>query len=99
MSNSRFVAVEEACRKVPIVPTAPSKTTSEYYGCKVFNRAAMRKYLYKSYRGYAAKVAAMRRRGEWLDTWGMIVDPNKTDEGFAFTLVGCPIAEYAKKYG
>lgn len=46
--------------------------------------------------GYAAKVAAKRRRGEWLDTWGMIVDPNKTEEGFAFTLVGCPIAEYAK---
>ena len=61
--------------------------------------AVMRKYLYKSYRGYAAKVAAKRRRGKWLDTWGMIVDPNKTDEGFAFTLVGCPIAEYAKKYG
>ena len=61
--------------------------------------AAMRKYLYKSYRGYAAKVAAKRRRGEWLDTWEMIVDPNKTDEGFAFTLVGCPIAEYAKKNG
>ncbi|MCR5168453.1 MAG: L-2-amino-thiazoline-4-carboxylic acid hydrolase, partial [Oscillospiraceae bacterium] len=61
--------------------------------------AVMRKYLYKSYLGYAAKVAAKRRHGEWLDTWGMIVDPNKTDEGFAFTLVGCPIAEYAKKYG
>ena len=45
MSNSRFVAVEEACRKAPVVPTAPSKITSEYYGCKVFNRAAMRKYL------------------------------------------------------
>ncbi|MBQ7702433.1 MAG: glutamine synthetase III [Candidatus Methanomethylophilaceae archaeon] len=45
MTNSRFVAVEEAYKKAPIVPTAPDKTTSAYYGCKVFNRATMRKYL------------------------------------------------------
>ena len=59
----------------------------------------LRKYLYKSYRGYAAKVKEKQKHGEWSDTWGMIVDPNHTKEGFAFTLVGCPIAEYAKKYG
>ena len=29
----------------------------------------------------------------------MIVNPENTKEGFAFTLVGCPIADYAKKYG
>ncbi len=45
MTNIRFVAVKEACMKDPIVPEAPAKATSEYYGCKVFNRAAMRRYL------------------------------------------------------
>ena len=45
MTNSRFVAVGKACRKVPEVPAAPAKATSEYYGCRVFNRAAMRRYL------------------------------------------------------
>ena len=29
----------------------------------------------------------------------MLVNPNNTDEGFAFTLVGCPLVQYAKKYG
>ncbi|MCR5806093.1 MAG: L-2-amino-thiazoline-4-carboxylic acid hydrolase [Oscillospiraceae bacterium] len=59
----------------------------------------LRNALYKSYRRYAEKVRQKQSAGEWLSTWGMMVDPNKTDEGFAFTLVGYPIAEYAKKYG
>ena len=57
----------------------------------------LRKYLYRSYRVYAAKVKQKRSRGEWIEAWGMIVDPENTDVGFAFTLVGCPLAEYAKK--
>lgn len=59
----------------------------------------LRNCLYKSYRKYAEKVAEKQEKGEWTDTWGMIVNPNNTDEGIAFTLVGCPLADYAKKYG
>lgn len=59
----------------------------------------LRTYLYKSYRAYADKVEQKRNNGVWMETWGMIVNPGNTDVGFAFTLVGCPIAEYAKKYG
>lgn len=54
--------------------------------------------MYKSYRKYADTVMEKQSRGKWLDTWGMIVAP-RGDEGFSFTLVGCPIAEYAEKYG
>ena len=59
----------------------------------------LRQSLYRSYRKYAAKVEQKRARGEWTETWGMVVNPENTDVGFAFTLVGCPIVEYAKKYG
>ena len=59
----------------------------------------LRNSLYKSYRKYAKKVAEKQAKGEWTDTWGMVVNPNHTDEGIAFTLVGCPRADYAKKYG
>ncbi|MCR5558465.1 MAG: L-2-amino-thiazoline-4-carboxylic acid hydrolase [Butyrivibrio sp.] len=58
----------------------------------------LRIYLYKSYQTYAEKVQQKRNKGEWMETWGMVVNPENTDVGFAFTLVGCPIAEYAKKY-
>lgn len=61
--------------------------------------AILRKYLYKSYQAYADKVKEKQKQSLWLNTWDMIVNPNQTDEGFAFTLVGCPLAEYAKKYG
>lgn len=59
----------------------------------------MRKYLYKSYRAYADKVEQKRSQGKWLETWGMTVNPENTEVGFAFTLIGCPIVQYAKKYG
>ncbi len=59
----------------------------------------MRKKLYKSYSEYARKVEEKQSRGEWRDTWGMIVDPLNDPTCFSFTLVGCPLAEYAKKYG
>lgn len=45
MTNGRLDAVEITCRKEPLVVEPPSKATSDYFGCKVFNRSAMRKYL------------------------------------------------------
>lgn len=59
----------------------------------------MQKKLYKSYREYARKVKEKQSRGEWRETWGMVVDPLNDPTCFNFTLVGCPLAEYAKKYG
>ena len=59
----------------------------------------LRKYLSWSYQKYADKVVEKRTHGEWLETWGMKVNPNNRKVGYAFDLVGCPIAEYAKKYG
>ena len=59
----------------------------------------LRKYLYKNYKKHAEDVKKNQAEGKWLDTWGMRVNPNNTDEGFAFTLVGCPLVQYAKKYG
>ena len=80
-----------------------------YKHIKIFNRIMdinnksilklLRKYLYWSYQKYADMVAEKRSQGQWMDTWGMIVNPNNDDRGFAFTLVGCPLVEYAKKYG
>ena len=58
-----------------------------------------RKYLYKSYKKYADDVKKNQTEGKWLGTWLMRVNPNNTDEGIAFTLVGCPLVQYAKKYG
>ncbi|MBR4180726.1 MAG: glutamine synthetase III [Candidatus Methanomethylophilaceae archaeon] len=45
MVNSRFRAVEEAFAKEAVVAEPPAPATSDYYGCNVFNRKNMRKYL------------------------------------------------------
>ena len=45
MQNYRFNVIDKANSKKPIVTEVPDKETSNYYGCNVFNRAAMRKYL------------------------------------------------------
>lgn len=37
-------------------------------------------------------------RGEWTNNWRVKIDPGKT-EGFAFRLIGCPIAKHAKAHG
>ena len=47
MSNIRFKAVEAASSREPVGFKAPAKSTSEYYGCKVFNKTQMDKYLSK----------------------------------------------------
>lgn len=45
MANSRFKAVEEAVSRPVVRTEPPAAATSEYYGCNVFNRKQMRKYL------------------------------------------------------
>ena len=45
MVDGRFKAVDEAFHRKPVVVAPPATETSAYYGCKVFNRNTMRKYL------------------------------------------------------
>ena len=45
MSYTRFDAVEEAFARPPVKAVPPAPATSDYFGCYVFNRKTMRKYL------------------------------------------------------
>ena len=45
MANLRFQVVEKAFAKRPVEPETPRERPSEYFACKVFNRAKMYKYL------------------------------------------------------
>lgn len=40
-----------------------------------------------------------RAKGEWMDTWRVVLNPDHRTEGFSFHLVGCPIARHAKAHG
>ena len=45
MINGRFGAVEQAFQREPVKAVPPARETSSYYGCNVFNRDTMRRYL------------------------------------------------------
>lgn len=47
MTKLRFKAVSAATSRKPVEVKVPATKTSEYYGCKVFNKKAMAKYLSK----------------------------------------------------
>lgn len=51
------------------------------------------------YTRYARQLAAHQARGEWKDAWRVEINPEHRTEGFAFHLVGCPIARHAREHG
>ena len=58
-----------------------------------------RNLMYKKYVPYAQLVEDKLSRGEWGNTWRIRVNPDNTEEGVRFDLVGCPLADYAKANG
>ena len=64
-----------------------------------FNKPWVAKLMYRVYVPYANKVEQHKARGEWGNSWGVIVNPEGYNEGCSFHLVGCPIVDFAKKHG
>ncbi|MBO4835705.1 MAG: L-2-amino-thiazoline-4-carboxylic acid hydrolase [Oscillospiraceae bacterium] len=58
-----------------------------------------RNSMYRRYVPYAKLVDEKLSRGEWGNTWRVAINPRNTDEGVCFDLIGCPLADYAKKNG
>ena len=53
----------------------------------------------KTYVNFNKMCAEHQAKGEWMDTWKVELNPEHRTEGFAFHLVGCPIAKHAKAHG
>ena len=47
----------------------------------------------------ARKLNKHKEDGSWNNTWGMKINPLNRKEGISIHLVGCPIADFAKKNG
>jgi hypothetical protein len=57
------------------------------------------KKLVYAYFGSYKKKADKYKGGKWNNTWGIELNPEGHKKGVAITLVGCPIADFAKKHG
>lgn len=53
----------------------------------------------KTYLHFNQLQAEHQAKGEWMDSWKVIINPDHRTEGFSFHLVGCPIAKHAKAHG
>ncbi len=53
----------------------------------------------KIYVRYIKELHAHQAKGEWKNTWQVVLNPDHRTEGFCFHLIGCPIARHAKAHG
>ncbi len=61
------------------------------------------KWPYKLFEKIYLRFIKMQKKhqahGEWMDSWRVELNPDHRAEGFAFHLIGCPIAKHAKQHG
>ena len=63
------------------------------------NKPKNQQRLRARYEKYKAISDEKLDRGEWGNSWRIEINPHERPKGVAFDLVGCPLADFAKKYG
>lgn len=63
------------------------------------NNRLVRTILHGMFALKARKINKHKADGSWNNTWGMEINPLKHKEGISIHLVGCPIADFARKNG
>lgn len=59
----------------------------------------LRRFMYGRYVPYARLAEEKVASGEWGNSWRVRINPRNVQEGVAFDLVGCPLADYARANG
>lgn len=62
------------------------------------DRPWFRRLMYFLAQKVADKLNAHKGK-DWNNTWGIQINPEGHDHGLAMTLVGCPLADFAKSHG
>ena len=63
------------------------------------NKPKNQQRLRARYEKYKALSDEKLDRGEWGNSWRIEMNPHHREKGVAFDLVGCPLADFAKKHG
>ena len=64
-----------------------------------FNKPKNQQRLRTRYEKYKAISDEKLDKGEWGNSWRIEMNPHHRQKGVAFDLVGCPLADFAKKHG
>lgn len=111
MSNNLYMALAvfafyEAADK-RITPEELKKLMTEYMPKSIpvvsafldFNKPKNQEKLRIRYEKYKALSDDKLNNGEWGNSWRVELNPHNRKKGVAFDLVGCPLADFAKKHG
>lgn len=111
MSNNLYMALavfsfyEAVDRKIS--PQDLKKLITEYMPKNIpvisavidFNKPKNQQKLKERYEKYKALSDEKLNNGEWGNSWRVELNPHNRKKGVAFDLVGCPLADFARKYG
>lgn len=101
-----FALYEASGRKLPaeaihemldVVMVSHYRKMGRFINVNRLDKPWITKFIHR-FAGKMAKKLNARRGKEWNNTWGIQVNPEGHDHGFAMTLVGCPIADFAKSH-
>lgn len=111
MSNNLYMALAvfafyEAADK-NITPEELNTLVTEYMPKSIpvvssimdFNKPKNQEKMRVKYEKYKALTDEKRNNGEWGNNWRVEINPLNRKKGVAFDLIGCPLADFAKKHG
>ena len=64
-----------------------------------FNKPRNQEKMRTRYIKYKALAQEKTDSGEWGNNWRVELNPHNRQKGVAFDLIGCPLADFAKKHG
>ena len=88
-------SVEEMLDQIMI---AQYRKLGRWIDMNKLDRPWFRRLMYFLAQKVADKLNAHKGK-DWNNTWGIQINPEGHDHGLAMTLVGCPLADFAKSHG
>ena len=97
-ASGRSLSAEDINEMLDIVMISRYRKVGRFINFNRLDKPWIMKRLHRFMERIAAKLNAHKGK-DWNNTWGIQVNPEGHDHGLAMTLVGCPIADFAKKHG
>lgn len=97
-ASGRTLTESDIDEMLDITMVSAARAFSKIISFNRIENSRLRKPLYAYITGVANKLNS-NKGGAWNNTWGIEVNPENHPNGFAMTLVGCPLADFAKAHG
>ena len=97
-ASGRSISAEVINEMLDVVMVSQYRKMGRFINVNRLDKPWIIKRLHRLMERMARKINAHKGK-DWNNTWGIQVNPEGHDHGFAMTLAGCPIADFAKSHG